>query len=537
MSGQQHGRPPGRAPKGRDHLFRARLDWLTKSGNGRLIRGGLRGLEKESLRVDASGRVSARPHPPAIGSALTHPYLTTDYSEALVEFVTPPRSTNWQALQFLCDLHVFVHGRLDGGELLWPGSMPCVVDANAEIPIAEYGSSNVGMMKTVYRRGLGHRYGRAMQAIAGVHFNLSLPEAFWQAHWEETRSRKPLHDFRSERFLDLARNYRRYGWLVLYLFGASPALCKSFRPEGHELLTELDRNTWHAPFATSLRMSDIGYRNKTQARLNISLNSPADYIAGLAAAVSTPEPRYTGIGVEVDGEYRQLNANILQIENEYYSPIRPKPSKRYDERPTVNLRRHGVEYVEIRTLDLNPADPVGVNQNQLRFLEALLIYCLLADSPPISPEEQREIDRRDLSVAREGRLPRLELPRAGQAVPLRRWGLELLEQVRAVAELLDTDGNDYAAAVDAQREAVEDAEATPSARLLNELRSDKQSFFHYMLGVARSHHEYFSALTLAPARAAELQELAARSLEEQKALEADDTEPFSRYLARYFAET
>lgn len=516
-------------------MYDSRLDWLTRPGNAGLIRGGLRGLEKESLRVNSDGRISGRPHPPALGSALTHPYLTTDYSEALVEFVTPPEATNWQALQFLCDLHVFVHARLNG-ELLWPSSMPCVLNPNVDIPIAEYGTSNLGLMKTVYRRGLGHRYGRAMQAIAGVHFNFSLPQQFWQEHREQASSSAPLAAFRSDRFLDLARNYRRLAWLVIYLFGASPALCKSFRPDGHELLTALDSATWHAPFATSLRMSDLGYQNTTQARLNISLNSPREYIDGLAAAVSTVEPRYAEIGVAVDGEYRQLNAHILQIENEYYSPIRPKPSKSYGDRPTVSLREHGVEYVEVRTLDLNPADPVGVNQKQLRFVEALLVFCLLSDSPPIGPDEQREIDQRDLLVAREGRRPGLELPRAGGLVPLAQWGRELLEQIRDAAGLLDAGNGDYLEAVSSQTAAFDDSDATPSAGVLRELRTTGSSFFEYMLDVARRHHEYFATLALSAEKEAELRELAARSHDEQAALEADG-EPFGRFLERYFAHT
>src|SRR5690606_26320346 len=136
-------------------------------------------------RVTLDGRLSRRPHPTALGSALTHPYLTTDYSEALLEFVTPPQPANWQTLDFLCELHAFVHRHLDDARL-WPPSMPCIVNANQEIPIARYGSSNLGMMKTVYRRGLGHRYGRAMQAIAGIHFNYSPPAEFWHACRERT---------------------------------------------------------------------------------------------------------------------------------------------------------------------------------------------------------------------------------------------------------------------------------------------------------------------------------------------------------------
>ncbi len=504
-------------------------------GNAKLIRSGLRGLEKESLRVDARGRLSRRPHPAALGSALTHPSLTTDYSEALLEFVTPPVASSWPTLQYLCDLHAFVHRRLER-EFLWPSSMPCDMDGNDEIPIAEYGSSHIGRMKNVYRRGLGHRYGRGMQAIAGVHFNFSPPTAFWPAYAERLGATLPEAQFRSAELLGLARNYRRWAWLVIYLFGASPAFGKSFRPEGHEMLAELDALSWYGPYATSLRMSDLGYRNKTQARLSISLNSLGAYLEGLRSAVSTTDPRYEAIGVVVDGDYRQLNANILQIENEYYSAIRPKPGKRSSARPLVALERHGVEYVEVRTLDLSPADPVGVNQNQLRFLETLLNLCLLAESPPIDPEEQREIDARDLAVAREGRRPGLALPRSGREVPLKAWARELLDRMQGVAELLDGEDGDYSAAIDAQREALEHPEATPSGRLLRALVDERRGFFEYTLELARLHHAYFLALPVSAGREAELEAAASASLAEQRRFEERDAATtFDGFLAEYFA--
>jgi len=513
----------------------ARVRWLREAGNAALVRRGLRGVEKESLRVDARGRLSHNPHPRALGAALTHPYLTTDYSEALPEFVTSPLHSNWETLQFLCDLHAFVHRRLDD-ELLWPASMPCVLDADAEIPIAYYGSSNPGFLKTVYRRGLGYRYGRSMQAIAGVHFNYSPPAELWPAYREHEGRREPLDDFRSAELMGLVRNYRRHAWLVSYLFGASPALCKSFRPEGHELLTELDHGTWHAPFATSLRMSDLGYRNKTQGRLAISANSLAEYVAALAAAVTTVEPRYEAIGVVVDGEWRQLNANILQIENEYYSSIRPKPSKASHHRPLGALRLTGVEYVEVRTLDLNLTDPVGINQNQLRFLEALLLHCLLADSPPIDADEQGEIDRRDLTVAREGRRPGLVLQRRGRARSLADWGLEVADAVEEIATILDADGEGYVGAVELAREALRDPERTPSAALLRDLKAERATFFEYTLGVARGHRDYFLGLGLGAEQEQRLAHLAAESLAEVEALERTSSPPFDAFLRGYFAD-
>jgi glutamate--cysteine ligase len=513
----------------------ARLAWLGAEGRGALIRRGLRGVEKESLRVTAEGTLSRRPHPRALGAALTHPYITTDYSEALPELVTPPHRTNWETLQFLCDLHAFIARRLDG-ELLWPASMPCELPPDDEIPIAEYGPSNPGRMKNVYRRGLGHRYGRAMQAIAGVHFNFSLPAELWPEYREHAQSTEPLVDFRSAALMGLVRNYRRCAWLVTYLFGASPAVCRSFRPEGHELLEELDPETWYAPYATSLRMSDLGYRNKTQARLSIRANSLAEYVAGMRYAVTTEEPGYAAIGVLVDGEYRQLNANILQIENEYYSTIRPKPSKASKARPLVALEKGGVEYVEVRTLDLSAADPVGVNQAELRLLETLLVYCLLADSPPISAAEQAEIDARDLKVAREGRRPGLKLVASGRERTLAECGLEIVDGLRGVAEILDAEAEGYVAAVDAAAEALRDPERTPSAAFLAALRSEQAGFFEYTLALAKSHAAYFRALPLGEARERQLAEIAERSLAEAEALAREPAPPFEEYLREYFSQ-
>jgi glutamate--cysteine ligase len=510
-------------------LLEPNIDWLTSSNNADLVRGGLRGVEKESLRVDDTGHLSQRPHPEVFGAALTHPYLTTDYSEALLEFVTPPLTTNWETLQFLCDLHAFVHRGLDD-ELLWPASMPCIVNPDQAIPIAEYGSSNAGQVRTIYRRGLGFRYGRAMQAIAGAHFNYSIREAFWPEYQEWRRTE--ASGFKDEQLMGLVRNYRRCAWLTVYLFGASPALCKSFRPRGHALLSELDAGTWYGPYATSLRMSDIGYRNSTQARLNISANSLDEYVAGLTRAVSTPDPAYAGIGVLVGGEYRQLNTNTLQIENEYYTSIRPKPSDR-TLRPVAALRRDGIGYVEVRTLDLNAADPVGVNQEQMRFLEALLLYCLLAKSPPIDAAEQAEIDARDVQVAREGRRPGLELAFDGKPATVAAAGARLLSDIATVAAALDGEHHDYTAAVAAASSALRDPSLTPSARLLAALRDSGATFFDFAFDLARRHQAYFRALPLPSERHVEFEAAAARSLAEAAALEARPDVSLDEYVRQY----
>ena len=552
----------------------SRLAWLSEGDNASLLRGGLRGLEKESLRVDRRGRLAHTRHPSGLGSALTHPYLTTDYAEALPELVTPPYPSNWETLQFLCDLHIFMAKHLED-ELLWAQSMPCRIPSGDKVPIAVYGSSNLGQLRSVYRRGLGFRYGRAMQTISGVHFNYSAPLEFWRLFYERERSaqglrersahglgersakgsrerpsqalqermaqgsREPsslsLKDFISGQYMGAIRNYRRLAWLLIYLFGASPAFCKSFPAAPSPYLREQDADTWFAPFGTSLRMSDIGYRNRSQSELQISMNSLDDYLAGMVAAVTTANPRYEAIGVRVDGEYRQLNANTLQMEAEYYSPIRPKPPADNPHRPTVALRENGVNYLEVRTLDLNMMDPLGVNAQQLRFVEALLLYCLLSDSHPIDSAEQAEIDERDLLVAREGRRPGLQLPRAGRTVALTRWAEEALASIREVAALLDEDGGSYAAAVDSQRETVANPELTPSARILHHMRSEGASFFELALETSRQQHRYFAELRLPAEKEAWLEELARESLEQQALLEAEPEKTFEDYLRDYFA--
>ena len=521
----------------RDIVFERRLASLLSGGRSDLLRGGRRGVEKESLRVTPDGRLAQTPHPAALGSALTSENITTDYSEALIELVTPTFSTNWELLQYLLDMHQFVYRHL-GEELLWATSMPCRIERDEEIPIARYGKSHVGRMKSVYREGLGVRYGRMMQAISGVHFNYSFPTAFWPAYAEVLGVAEHGDDFVSARYFDLLRNYRRHGWLVLYLFGVSPVVCKSFlRGRSHDL-PDLTAHTAYEPFATSLRMSDIGYRNRNQADLTVSVNSLAEYVRDLSRAISTPHAPYAALGVRNGEDYRQLNANILQIENEYYSFIRPKRVARSGERPTQALQRAGVEYVEVRALDVSPFDPVGVNQNKLRFLEAFLALCLLKESPPIADSEQHAVDHNHLTVARRGREPGLTLWRDGREVRMRDWAGHLLEDMRGPCEILDRDdpAQPYSQALAVQSAKLDEVARTPSARLLAELATSGESFAELALRMSRQHKAYF--LDMYPPNEARLAEFAAEartSLERQRAIEASDRGTFEEYLAHYFA--
>jgi glutamate--cysteine ligase len=524
-----------------DRVFERRLSSLVNSGEPQVLQGGRKGVEKESLRVTPEGELARSPHPRELGSALTNEHITTDFSEALIELVTPAFTQSWELLQYLLDLHQFVYRHL-GDELLWATSMPCAIAGDDAIPLAQYGKSNVGRMKTIYRNGLGIRYGRMMQAISGVHYNYSFPSRFWEAYAALRESRDNGQNFISASYFDLLRNYRRFGWIVLYLFGVSPVVCRSFLRTEDPELRELTRGTMYAPHATSLRMSDLGYRNRNQAGLSVSVNSLDEYVRDLTRAITTPHPPYEALGVKVKGpngdEYRQLNANILQIENEYYSFIRPKRVARSGERPTKALQRAGVEYVEVRALDVSAFDPVGVNQNKLRFLEAFLALCVLKDSPPIASSDEAPLDSNHVIVARRGREPGLTLVRDGRNVPMRDWARELIDSMAGICEVLDHGDplRPYTTALAVQAAKLEDVSLTPSARLLNELMSTGESFFEQALRMSTFHKEYF--LDLYHPNQDRLGEFAAEaeeSLERQKQLETGRSEPFDSYLARYFA--
>lgn len=523
------------------HTLNERLARLQADGDIRLLSHGLIGLEKETLRVAAEGGIAMTPHPRALGSALTHPGLTTDYSEALLEFITPAYDDALRALADLSDLHSYVYQHLQG-EFLWATSMPCILRDETQIPVGEYGTSNAGRMKQIYRIGLGHRYGRIMQVIAGVHYNYSLPEGFWPMYADVVGgSGQTLRQVRDTHYMGMVRNLLHNGWLIPYLFGASPAVCKSFlagRPAPANLQS-FDETTLYEPYATSLRMGNIGYQNRREEGIGVKAdyNSIGAYVDSLRKAIATSAPQWEKLGIKVNGEYRQLNANLLQIENEYYSSVRPKQILKDMEKPTHALADRGIRYVELRSLDVNAFQPLGVCAGQLRFLEAFMLACLLAESPPVGRSERSEIDNNMELVAHRGREPGLALIRDGRSVPLKGWARELLDATEAVAEVLDAQrgSNDYQAAVSEQRDKVCDPEVTPSARMLSEMRANGEGFYAFARRLSLEHQANFTAARLSAARLAELDAQARESLQRQADIEANDDGDLDGFLARYFA--
>jgi len=519
----------------------AKLSYLLEQKKQHLLLGGLKGIEKESLRISNTGTISQNSHPYALGSALTHPHITTDYSEALLEFITPPFADITETLSFMHTVHQYVYDHL-GDEMLLSASMPCGINGDESIPVAEYGSSNIGQMKHVYRQGLSYRYGKSMQAIAGIHFNYSVPEALWPVLYEQSHSSKPIDEFISESYFDLIRNFQRQGWIILYLFGASPAICKNFfksRPHLISQFDEFDQHTLYHPYATSLRMSDIGYKSKNQANLEIDYNSLAGYVDSLSHAIETPYPDYEALGVKVDGQYKQLNANILQIENEFYSTVRPKQIAESCEKPTLALKRRGVKYIEIRSLDLDISNPIGIDESKSRFLEAFLLNCLLKDSPKYTHSEQQINNKNQLAVAHLGRKPDLTLNREGQNIYLKTWGHEILSSMQEICEILDQNNAEkpYSSALAQQIAVMENPALTPSTKILECMRSNQQPFGRFGLKTSKLHKQYFKQLRLDKKITEKFDQMAADSHLKQQQIEAKDKLSFDEFLNKYFSQS
>ncbi len=500
-----------------------------------VLRGITRGFEKESLRVAPDSRLSQKPHPLGLGSKLTHPWITTDYSEALLEFITPPSPDRAFHLAFLRDIHRFTAQNL-GDELIWANSMPGWLGDDPDIPLAYYGSSNTARIKYVYREGLGLRYGRHMQTIAGVHYNWSLPMAFWQNLYDCCRATGELQDFISERYFGLIRNFLRYSWLIPYLFGASPALHSSFLRGGKPELEHLGEDTLYGHYATCLRMSDLGYQNRAQSKLHINFNSLDEYTAALDAAIHTPDPYYQAIGVRDGDDWKQLNANVLQIENEFYAGIRPKRIGLKGERPAIALKKYGVEYVEVRLFDLNPLIDIGISPEQQTFCDTFLMMCLLRDSPPISPREQGENDENKLRVVTRGRDPDLHLLVHNTEQALRPLAHELFEDMAPFARMLDSAhaGTDFSQTLGHLRQRIDHPETTPSAVVLQGILA-AGGLIPHTLGLSQQHKQALLAEPLDSIKATQFEAAARTSLRAQGDIEASPQIPFADYVAQYLA--
>ena len=496
-----------------------------------------RGIEREALRYDLDDNLALTPHPKDLGSTLTNQWITTDFSESLLEFITPVSNDVDELLNQLKDVHHFTMTKM-GNEKLWPMSMPCYVSDEDKIPLAEYGTSNVGRMKNLYRQGLKHRYGSLMQIISGVHFNFSFPDSYWDSLYGE-QTEQERADSKSEGYFGLIRNYYRFGWIIPYLFGASPALCPSFI-QGRETGLDFDNigKTLYLPYATALRLSDLGYTNSAQSDLKIGFNSLDEYLTGLQNAMNKPSERFAQLGVKVNGEHRQLNSNVLQIENELYAPIRPKRVAKNGEKPSEALKRGGVEYIEVRSLDVNPFSPIGVSKQQVLFLDLFVAWCGMKDSEPMKEGDLECWRSNWTNIILEGRKPGLEFKLCcdQDSNSLQYWGKLMFEQLNQIAIEMDKahGSTDYQDVCSTLVTWIDNPELTISGRLLDDIKQaggigkvGNELGLQYRDELLSHQYQVYNQ--------AMMEQEVIRSLIEQKEIEESDQQSFDDFLGQYFS--
>lgn len=494
------------------------------------------GIEKEGLRLDVNAKASVKDHPESLGSTLTHPYITTDYAENLMEFISPVFDDCEEMFSFLRELFSFTYKNLDCDEVIWPWSMPCLLPENEQdIPVAKYGSSNVGQLKTLYRVGLGHRYGKSMQSIAGVHYNFSLKKEFWEKFQKLEKDNGNLQEFIDKKYFHLIRNYRRYSWILMYLFGSTPVVHESFIKNKKHKLQKLGKETYGLPYATSLRMGGLGYTSNAQKEISVCYNHLDTYVKTLEVARVQSYPEYEKIGIKEDGKYKQLNTNLLQIDNEFYSTIRPKRTAHSKESALQALHRNGIEYIEVRLLDVDPFSDAGLSKETVKFLHLFLLGCLFNDAPIISDEECDEIDENLLRVVNEGRNPNLKLVCNGKEKPLAECADEIMNKLKELAPLLDQayGSNIYSRVFEQQKQKIANSNLTPSAKLLSKISDDK-SIMEAVYELAVKYKKIHVNIDLCPENAQKWKTLSEDSFLEQSKIEESDKLDFDAFLKSYF---
>lgn len=490
---------------------------LLKEDKGKLLVEVSFGLEKESQRVLSNGDLALTPHPLEFGDKLQNPQITTDFSESQVEIITAPCNSAEEVYEELKRINTEVE-KCIGDELLWPLSMPPKLPNEDNIPIAKFSDTENGKYKEIYRRGLALRYGKKMQMISGIHYNFSFGDEIIDYLYDKFGNNLDKRVFIDEMHFKVARNFLRYSWILIYLFGASPSCHSSYYsvidkevdvihkccPRCAKVINNVNQDTATTcvdenefshtciaqmhQYATSLRVSRFGYSNSLKS-MNIYFNSLEEYSAKIRKMISTEDDEYLKLGIYKDGSQIQLNGNVLQNENEFYSSIRLKQPVKIGETPLEALENRGVEYVELRVLDLNPFEKLGLNIEQMHFIHVFMLFCLFESSPIITDEEHSNINSNHHLVSLFGRKENLILQKYDNTnISLKMWAEEIFEKLRTIATLINnTTGVDkYITSVEQEHLKLFDISLLPSEKINNEMKLNNQNFLEFGINRAKN---------------------------------------------------
>ena len=380
-----------------------------------LLRGNY-GIERESLRVYKDGSLAQSFHPEAFGSKNNNPYITTDFAECQIEMITPPLNTPEQVYDFTNLLYDISVSEIEN-EYLWPQSMPSIVPNDDDIRISKYEDSEKGNIAYEYRKNLIKKYGGKKQLICGIHYNFSFDENVirklyeYEINSQYSKEHKTYKNFKNAIYLKMARNYLRYRWILIYLLGASNSVHQTYGcRDCMNISKKIGRDTFTNDGAISYRNSDCGYRNKIE--LTPDYSSVESYIRSLESF---------------------LNDKLIYSHKELYSAVRLKP-KNVDDFMR-SLLNDGINYLEYRSLDINPFEKGGISLDDLHFLQVFNLYLLIKDESNYK-DWQREATENQNSIAKYG-LNDIDLIRDGVKISKKEWLIEVLTEIKNISRTLN----------------------------------------------------------------------------------------------------
>ncbi len=411
------------------------------------------GLEKENVRVTESGNLALTPHPKAFGDREKNAYIKTDFSESQLEMVTPVCNTLEEVYSFICNLNKVVSLEImKNGEFLWPQSNPPILPREEEIPIAKLSNRE----DELYRENLSYKYGKKKQVISGIHYNFSFKEEFIKLLYKELKVKKDFREFKDDIYLRMARNFQKYHWLLIYLTGASPVFHESYIEEIKEEGEKLGEDSYYIKDDTSLRNSSYGYKNKKD--YYVSYNSIEEYASDIKNLVKDKE---------------------IQSIKEYYNPIRLKSLGSED--MLESLLHKGIDYLEVRLLDLDPLSIQGVSKETLYLVHLFMIYTLLKENKEITYKDQEEFFKNHDMVALKGRNEEAVIYENGVPVLLKDKGREILSEMDEIVEILFSNNEEFKNVIKRALEKINNPHDTISEKLIKDIKEEGYINFHMRL--------------------------------------------------------
>lgn len=381
---------------------------LLKLSSDEILAGSF-GIEWESLRAKEDGKLSLTPHPAIFGDKLTNPVITTDFSESQIEIITPTFDTIDEAYDTFSLLADLVNSSLPDDEYLWFQSIPCILPYWDRIPIAQYSEDGVDNQK--YREDLAKKYGVKKQMISGVHFNFSFSDNFLKKLYSLEKSNVGFKEFKNDIYLKIARNYLRYCWLIIYLTGCSIGSHQTFSHDCIHLMDARDNfGSYYSTRGPSFRNASCGYKNLKE--LYPSYDSVEEFVADIN---------------------RYIEEGDLSEAKELYTQIRLKPKNPNDLLNSLN--DGGIEYIEIRTLDINPFYKCGLVKKDMAFLHLFLIYMLIKE------ESDYEFWQKEAKINEENTAERayddsMRLLKDGKEVSIGQWASEIVDDMYEMCDAL-----------------------------------------------------------------------------------------------------